>query len=107
MKSGLLLIGIVVILAAITASTQTPISCGMTITTPGSYILLSDLTCPSTPAVQVGASDVDVNLNDHVLMGPGPGALGTGIILGADGPACVAVNNVAVHDGTVMNFGRT
>ena len=73
-----------------------------TITKPGSYIVVCDLTTSATNVhlLSVNTSYVDIDLNGHSLTGPGKYAGTSGIgIRGGTG-----VGNVTIRNGTVKQF---
>ena len=75
-------------LLAISAQGQTPItSCGTVITTPGQHYLANDLNCHDDEvAITIESSNVQLNLDDHQISGPGAGSQTSGGI-NVDGPA--------------------
>jgi hypothetical protein len=93
----------------------TPIStCGFVVSAPGSYSLTADLTCTAV-GILVAASNVDLDLNHHVVSNGSTNDVG--IITatkdpfvpgtpGLDFSSCVSVTGVHIHDGTVKNFNQ-
>lgn len=94
----------------------TPIStCGYLITVPGSYTLTADLTCPGV-GIMVASSDVDLDLNSH-LLASSASQTDVGIITANQDPlipssgqldfsSCLTVTAVHIHGGTVTNFNQ-
>jgi hypothetical protein len=82
----------------------------VTISRPGSYRLTSNLivTNPGSPAVNIVANDVTLNLNGFMVQGPTV-CTGTPLICtpccGGDGIAAVGQRNTAVVNGTVQGMG--
>jgi parallel beta-helix repeat protein len=78
---------------------RTPISSvPITITTPGSYYLTTNLYSPSGDGITVSANDVTIDLNGFALVGNG---VGSGIVTPAN------VTNLFVRNGTVRNWGAS
>jgi hypothetical protein len=71
-------------------------SCGAAINEPGTYHLAQDLVCPDT-AITINASDVDLHLNGHTIVGPSANNFLAGIVING--------SSVSVHGaGTVTAF---
>jgi parallel beta-helix repeat protein len=71
-----------------------------TISQPGSYIVVADLTTPQDlDCITIATSDVTIDLNGHTLYGAGSatGTFGAGIYAGSS-------NNIAVTNGVIRNF---
>jgi Periplasmic copper-binding protein (NosD) len=93
----------------------TPIStCGYVISTPGSYSVTADLTCPGV-GILVASSNVDLDLNQHVLTNMSSNDVG--IITATKDPfvpgaatldfsSCTTVTGAHIHGGTVKNFNQ-
>lgn len=85
----------------------------ITITSPGKYLLTSDLaTSGANDAIDVSATDVEIDLNGHTISGGGAcsgnGPLGVTCV-GLDSGAGLSVTatgalRVHIHDGTVHGF---
>ncbi|MBN1478330.1 right-handed parallel beta-helix repeat-containing protein, partial [Candidatus Sumerlaeota bacterium] len=77
-----------------------------TITEPGSYVVVANLTLTDldTDGITIDADDVTVDLNGHTLTGPGSaaGTSGNGIRAGDGG--LVSRSRITVHGGTVTGF---
>jgi hypothetical protein len=74
-----------------------------TISTPGSYIVVHDLTTgQNLNAISINTSNVTIDLNGHTLYGAGSavGTSGTGIL----DIVAAGANNVDVFNGTVRDF---
>lgn len=74
------------------------ISQSTTITAPGSYVLINDITASGT-VLQINAPDVTLDLNGFTISQDG-GRRADGIFLGAN------ARNVEIRNGTVRGFGR-
>jgi len=72
-------------------------SCPFPITAAGSYLVVRDLSCPTTFGIQISnTSDVDLNVGGHTIMGSSASS-GNGIeVFGA--------TNVHIINGTVTGF---
>lgn len=72
-----------------------------TIATPGSYVLVSDVTFTPTASgcLTITADDVAIDLNGHTITGPG-GANGNSYGIIANG------NNITIRNGTIRTFGN-
>jgi parallel beta-helix repeat protein len=103
-----------VLTKALPARAQTPItSCGTIISTPGSYVLASDLNCNpgagvgASTGVAVIASNVDLDLGGYTLSGRGSDFADVGVVVGATINTCAspgATSNVRVHGGSISNL---
>ena len=79
------LIGVLALLAGAQAWAVTPIaSCPFIITVPGNYVVTADLTCAGS-GINITSSNVTLNLNGHIITGPGLTAT-IGIYLGSATP---------------------
>jgi hypothetical protein len=70
-------------------------SCPFTAMTPGTYMLIRDLTCPA-PAITVTANDVSLVLGGHTLTALTPG-IGKGV-------RATDVTGLRIASGTVVGF---
>lgn len=72
-----------------------------TIATPGSYVLVSDVTFTPTASacLTITADDVAIDLNGHTITGPG-GANGLSAGIHAN------ANNTTIRNGTIRSFGN-
>src|SRR5271155_889756 len=73
-----------------------------TITNPGSYIVVKDLTtAQNLDGIDINTSNVTIDLNGHTLYGPGTTAssFGNGIYSYVNG-----VDNITITNGAILNF---
>jgi len=86
---------------AVPAQAQTQItSCGTVIDAPGNYVLANDLNCPGIDGIDITASNVTLELNNHQI---------TGYRMSYAGLAVFKNNTVLSHvtingPGTITNF---
>ncbi len=104
MKRIILIIFIVMLASMVYADGQINIAYSpYTISNPGSYIVVKDLTTPQDlNGITIMASNVTIDLNGHTLYGAGTtaGSSGSGIFdIDPQGS-----NNVAIFNGTIRDF---
>ena len=73
---------------------RTPISFAITITSPGSYYLTTNISVASGNAITISTNDVTLDLNGFAVTA---GTAGKGIVVPS------AQKNIAIHHGTVRN----
>jgi hypothetical protein len=74
-----------------------------TITSPGKYVLASNLNCPSDPAINLNPSvsgPIIIDLNGHTLSGLG----GAGVFIQGYGNPILDQSSVIVRNGTIEGF---
>jgi hypothetical protein len=76
--------------------TTTPISCGQEVTT--SIVVANDLSCTTTPILQISGEGVTVDLRGHTITGGGTGSLCGDLRFGS----CA----LELHDGVTLTNGR-
>jgi parallel beta-helix repeat protein len=103
-------VGLLIFLAIgnVFAATPLPGTCGMNITTPGSYVLQDDiLNCSTTSgpnaAITVTADDVELDLNGHTLSGGKTVDCKTASCSGY-GVFINGASNVTIKNGTITSF---
>ena len=74
------------------------LSCGTTITSPGAYVLTSNLERGANGLQALVSGDITINLNGHSIIGPGASTATYGLDVGATG-------TVSIENGTVQKFG--
>src|SRR4051812_16772186 len=89
--------GVGVLACNVASAGAAVLTCGQTITQ--NTKLSADMTCPST-AINVGASNITLDLDGHTLTGPNIQAIGAGVNNVAAG-----YDNVTVTRGTIQGFG--
>jgi parallel beta-helix repeat protein len=104
MKSSLIILSLVVLLVTLVyADGQIDISYSpYTISRPGSYIVVCDLTTAQDfNCITIATSNVTIDLNGHTLFGPGTTAgAGSGRGISAD----TNYTNIVVKNGTIRDF---
>jgi parallel beta-helix repeat protein len=82
----------------------THVSCGQRITS--DMVLDSDLDCPAGSGIEIGASDVDLDLNGHTVRGETDSFRSSfGIWAYRNHPA--TYSGISVRNGTVIGFGTS
>jgi len=84
--------------------------CPFAITAPGNYIVTADLNCTGD-AIDISASNVSVNLNGHIITGPGADTSPIVVGINIPGTCCLNIgpsgrlNHVAIEGpGLIQNF---
>lgn len=98
---GALMLGMVAAGAA--PATASALPCGYTATT--SIKLTANINCRSDTTdngINIGASDITVNLNGHSILGPGANDNTQGIVDNLNGTT--VYDDVTIEDGTISNF---
>ena len=74
----------------------------LTITEPGSYILVSNLSInePNITAIFIPTDNVTIDLNGFTIKGPGKGTGGMGFAINTN-----VNNNIVIQNGSVKDFG--
>jgi len=86
-----------------------PSSFPVTISTAGSYKLISNITCSDTSAeaaIKITASNVTLDLNGFTVAGPGKSASGTTYGVYAMGTITTPIYNILIKDGNVRDFSE-
>jgi len=101
---GLALGAIIVVAGPRAQAAPMPMQVCRTISAPGSYVLSNNLDIPSASGncLVITAASVTVDLAGFSIIGNGPGAPGTGILVVPS--TATPVRDIAVRNGSVSNF---
>lgn len=101
MRPRHLLVPVALLLGATgAAASPTPISSCTALTKPGSYVLQQDVFAAQGFCISIDASFVTLDLDGHVIVGPGGGVLGPGISNMLVG----GVRGTVIRNGAVTGF---